>query len=770
MGGEPIRWLLGATAALLAGCGMSLPGSIDKAAPAATPATTSVETLAGLPAGAAAAAHLPEPVLPTPAGWPFPDEFSRTSGTGRLIGGAFLWTDWVYDAYGALPFTNGQYPLNPVTLRASTLGPAHGNYTYADAAAHDDGADIFRAAVGLDGEASWWRVDWNTLEDPAIPIAMWTFDTDVDNYTGGAEWPGQAQVRSQGIELALLVSASGAQLIDTVTGELRASFPTQVDMAARSFVVRIPLATMPVSGRWRLRLGAGLADAQGTGFTAPRTFTGLAPPALQRLYNVTFRTAEQEPFQYTEGPLSALGYFLRDAMSMIPTAGVWGQELGNTITANFWGENHQAAELSYADVFAFSQTLSWQDLRNRVTTQPPLIPGWSARWIANDLGLGEGVEGSLYAGRVQPYAIYLPQGYDPARATPLTWMIHSAQSQYGQYAALNPRLTQKLCEDRGSICVTPNGYGGLASVKYVEKEFWQIWRQLASDFRLDPARTVVSGYSAGGVFAYRMPHTYPSVFAAAMPLAGGFEQGCSSFGPEFGVGNFFPLAAHDRAANVRWVPQVVASSITDELSQYPGILIQGQRYEAAGDRYALFQMTSPEHIVTAIADGFAAVVDALPPDAQAPAAPRRIDYTWCPGAVDTALGLGPTSVYWLSGLAQRDTSAADTLSRVVAESRAIGDVQITPQVKDELVNSSDTPPMLLRRQEWMPGAAEPVENRINLSLSNVAALTLDAAAAKLASGVIAVETDGAMTLTVTGLPSGARSFSLPAGASELSLP
>ena len=92
----------------------------------AVPAQASA--LSGLPAGAADAALRAEPALPAPAAWGFPDAFSRTSGTGRSIGGAFEWTDWVYDAYGASE-TSGALPLNQTTSSTS-LTPAQGQDVY----------------------------------------------------------------------------------------------------------------------------------------------------------------------------------------------------------------------------------------------------------------------------------------------------------------------------------------------------------------------------------------------------------------------------------------------------------------------------------------------------------------------------------------------------------------------------------------------------------------------------------------------------------------
>jgi hypothetical protein len=122
------------------------------AAPAAGAAGTPRDAVRGLPQGVAQASLDPEPSLPVPRGWPFPDAFSRTSGTGRLSGGAFEWTDWVYDDYGAA--STASVPLNSITESADALAPAQGEDVYPNGASDDDGADIFRAAVGLAKKAT----------------------------------------------------------------------------------------------------------------------------------------------------------------------------------------------------------------------------------------------------------------------------------------------------------------------------------------------------------------------------------------------------------------------------------------------------------------------------------------------------------------------------------------------------------------------------------------------------------------------------------------
>src|SRR5690606_34280474 len=108
----------------------------------------------GLPEEVPPAALAPAPELPAADGWPFSEDFSSTSGTSRLDGGALLWTDYLYDDTGA------------------------GDYTYSGADTGANGADIFRAGIGVDATDSYWRVDWNTLIDPDVPIAAWALDTD----------------------------------------------------------------------------------------------------------------------------------------------------------------------------------------------------------------------------------------------------------------------------------------------------------------------------------------------------------------------------------------------------------------------------------------------------------------------------------------------------------------------------------------------------------------------------------------------------------------
>ena len=715
------------------------------------------DTVPGLPAGVAAAALESEPSLPVPHGWPFPDAFSRTSGTGRMIGGALEWTDWVDDAYGAS--SPEGLPLNSITTSADSLSPAQGDYVYPSGAADNDGADIFRAAVGVTRTATIWRVDWNTLADPSVPIAEWTFDTDDNARTGASRWPAGANVSSPGIEKALVVSAKGAWLINAVSGATIAHFPTTVDPTAQSFVVSVPRKVMPVRGRWRIRLAAGLADAAGDGFAVPSLSGGVqASASAPRVYNITFRTAAQEPAIFTNGRTDGLVARLRKVLQGSPILAAYGSDgITSLVTGNFWGEDDQADTLAGGNVSKFSHVITWRGLAAHERTSPPLVKGWSDRWYVTDLNLGQGTSSAsdanpAYLERVVPYAVYVPPDYTGRRFLPLTWMLHFADGNYNSYGANNPRLVQEECRARDSICASPEGFGGDGLWEGdAEHDFWQVWRQVALAYKVDSDRTVMSGYSMGGLASFVLPATYPSVFSESLPLDGGFDGGCTT--APGATAEFDIAAATDRTHNVRWVPYVISDSYTDELSPYPVELLEIDRFEAATDRFTFFSTSTPEHITTDTTDGFSTQVAALHGTPAAAADPGTIDYTWCPGVVDPALGLGPTSVYWLSGLSERSTSSGAT-SRVIADDGAIPEPAQAEQLSATVVDPPDALPMQETIGSWRPGPDPPRTATLQLTLSNVAALALDTAAARLPSATATIDSDGPSTLTLTHLAPG----------------
>ncbi|MHB8449415.1 MAG: peptidase [Mycobacteriales bacterium] len=709
----------------------------------ANPASTRFGVVPGLPGGVPAAAQRPQPALPTPAGWPFPEAFPRTSGTGRLAGGATYWTDFLYDDHGAA----GVEVATPI----SSLAPTAGTYVYPTGPADNNGADIFRAAVGLTSQATYWRVDWVTLADARVPIAEWTIDSDRNTASGVSAWPANAGVRSPGIDTALVVSSQGAQLIDLLTGAVT-HLPTNVDMAARSFVVRIPRSVLPVpqSSTWRVRLASGLANPAGTAFATVPTADGAAP-GQPNVYNVTFRSVAQEPPQFAHGTVP--GYVGSGNAASLANLG------------NYWMENDQAATLATGDVSKFFLDVHWAQLAAKVTTPEPLVYGYSARWYTSPINLGQGVIPNAsnspsedlrpnYLSRVQPYAVYVPDSYRPGTAAPLTWVLHSLDVNYNQYGALDPRQLQAECENRQSICASPEGFGPDGwYFDEAEADFWAVWRQLGLSYTLDPNRTVLSGYSMGGFATYKLGFAYPDLFASAIALAGPPMCGLRVYGQVEGAagpgrcttdGSTTPLVA-----NARWLPYSLADGCADELVPISSVLEQEQAILATGDRLHAEIYPAEDHLFYATQDAFESAIAAIGMPVRV-RNPGIIDYTWYPHLTRADLGIGPTGVYWIRGLAARLDSPG-SLASLQATDAAIPAPAITPQQSASADPTADPSPALVINQTWALGPAPATARVLTLHLSGVAALAIDTLRARLPHGIAHVTTDGPVTITLLGV-------------------
>jgi predicted esterase len=724
----------------------------------------SVTGIPGLPTGVPAAAIAPEAALPEPerAEWPFPSNFSHTSGTGLLSDGASLWTDFVYDDHGPLGSPVGIAAAEQV----SDLAPVHGGFTYPSGPADGDGADIFTAAVGYTKKATYWRVDWNTLADADVPIAEWALSTGSSSPASTETWPANAGLRSSDVQYALVVSAQHAQLLEAATGKVvpGGELQTQVNMQARSFVVRIPTSVLAVSGSWQVRLAAGLANGAGTEFATVGPEDGGIPGGTN-VYNVTFRTYQQEaelvcptealPDSEVASKLEGeLGAASGESTDHVPVA-----ECGN-----MWMENDQANTLATGNVTKYSLSVDWAQLAERKKTPEPEPTGYSNRWYVSPLKLGEGVvdaqspdtyTGPTYLGRVQPYAVYVPSTYNPATPTPLTWILHSLGANLNQYGGVAPSQLEEECQERDSICATTEGFSdGQWYYEDAQVDFWDVWHQLAEDYDLNPDQTVMSGYSMGGFASYKLTLEYPDLFAQAMPLEGPvicgtrvtppFEEPAGA-GQCTSAGNTTPLVV-----NAKWVPYVMTYGAIDELVPFTGGVEQVEDFNKLGYRYYAVLYPTEDHLVFSVQNDFA------PADSQLGHLEREKDpgsftFTWYPELVSSTLGIGPTGDYWLTGLRAREAASGQTAT-VKASSGAIAE---PAETLEHHTGAADGPtPAVTDSQTWTAGAAPPSSQTLKLELTNVAAAAVKTAAAKLACATATVSSDGASELQLLELRPG----------------
>lgn len=683
-----------------------------------------------LPQGIPDAARVPEPELPTPSGWAFGDGFPRTSGTGRYANGAYFWSDFIYDDNGAIG------PAAPTN--ESTGAPGFGTYKYPEPAANRNGSDIFRVAIGRSGDATTWRVDWNTLTgDGSFPIAEFTVDSDNNPSTGVAAWPANAGLKSAGIDWAIVISSGAARVINLATNE-STPLTAQVDLGARSFMVTTTAIPM-TSPSAVVRVASGIAG--GESFKTLDADHG-AGPGQPNVYNVAYRDYADEPSQ-----------------------------------TNTWYDTGQAAALTAGgDVSVFAATVNWNDLANRTNQPETLLEGATNRWYVSSIELGQGVvdpgQGisvngpAAYVGRVQPYQIYVPTTYDPKTPSSLTWMLHGASASHNS-AQVSPRYLESACERRNSICVSPLGRGPSGGWRtYAELDFWEVWNRVASAYTLDPKRTILTGISMGAFGTYKIAMDHPEAFEAAVAIVG------NATGAETGL---------DRLTNLRWMQLYARHGAADELVPITTEIDTQNALNALGLRHVYDFQPAEDHIAVALKDAyddvaeFMAGVDKL----DAVSTPAQISFALTPQGsqanrdFEAAHKINRPGAWWVQGVAKRDDSQK---SRVEATSFAIPNPPHNVVERDEPRALGSPSPTLRHVLEWsFTESAPPTERRLDAALTNVGAVTIDLAQAGLASGdaTLMVTTDGPVTITlgsagkrkvtVDGQKTKAGSFTVSAG-------
>jgi hypothetical protein len=566
----------------------------------------------------------------------------------------------------------------------------------------------------------------------------------------------------------LVVSARSAQLLDATTAKPLAGADLHpiVDLTSRSFIVVIPASVLPVGGTWTVRLAAGLADPSGTAFLTVPPRDGAVPTGAN-VYDTAFRTFQQEAELVC--PTSAVpNATLASTLQSVLGGGTLGPvNIPVAECGNFWMDNDQANTLAAANVSKYALAVDWSQLEERATTPDPEPAGYSNRWYPTPLDLGQGVvtpsvpeyTPPTYVGRIQSYAVYVPTTYRPGNPAPLTWMLHSLEGNLNQYGALAPSQIQQECQDRGSICASPEGFSeGGWYYGPAEVDFWDVWHQLAVYYDLYPDATVISGYSMGGFASYKLTLEYPDLFAQAMPLEGPPVCGLQVIPGIVGYASG-GQCTHDsdttaQVVNAKWIPYVMTYGGIDELVPASSGLEQISQFQKLGYRYYAVLYPAEDHLVFVTQNDLAPATSQLD-HLERPIDPGQFTFTWYPDLVSSLLGIGPTQDYWVSGLRAR-VSTPGTLATINASSAAIPDPAVT--VADHAGVANGPTPALTESETWTFGARPAPEQILNLSLTDVAAASVNMARAGLRCPAVHIVSDGPTGLTFDYLAPGTGVF------------
>ena len=696
---------------------------------------------------------------------------SGISGTARLDAGEHIYTDYLFDDFGADDGDDAQRlsVLGPLaeaesrTARADQLFQAAGDQFDAPRplGAPDHYGDLERANTADLREVRWSAdadsldllARTTTLKDDALALLV-LLDSEQDD-GAGRELGFGAALTTNRFDEALLVTSSGVTTRDLTTGaERRSSAPVAINPSgwANSLETSLPLSDLP--------------RAFGVGLVAGRiTDAGAFEPA-----NVAYRYDE-------------------------PVAGVY-------------NDQRQALALHAGNIDEFGTTLDLRDLRAGASESVRPGPGYAERHVLSGENISsESGENGIW----QPYGLYVPTTYTPKKETPLTFWLHYRGGKAHSGGAWTPRLITQLGEEQGNIVATPRGRG--TSTWYVSEahqDFFEVFDDVHELLNVDEDRRYLSGYSMGGYGTYLFGLLYPDLFAGGYSTSGAVTQGAwTGEGPDDCGSGFCFVEANEGDAdaqltyrvleNARHVPLVIHHGTNDELVPVTGVQRMGVRLAELGYRYDLTTFAGYEHFTQAIIDEWAdgaAYLNNFERDAN----PRTITYKVVPALVNavntvTANGVefdfNPDGAYWSDNLRVRDGDPADPAvsGQLDATSSALDAAQHLAVPRTGAASPlGHSTPYVRHGLDWLElGGEEPVSNTFTATLRNLAAATLEVDRMALNTRKVvtgSVETDGPTTLTLSdvrdrvevfvdgqsqGTRSGVIKLSLTSGAHEVEL-
>jgi poly(3-hydroxybutyrate) depolymerase len=446
--------------------------------------------------------------------------------------------------------------------------------------------------------------------------------------------------------------------------------------------------------------------------------------------------------------------------------------------AGVYNDQAQALALRANNVDAFATKVDFAQLAKGASQTARPGPGYAERQMRSGANISrEDGENGIW----QPYGLYVPTTYDPAKKTPLTFWLHYRGGKAHSGGAWTPRLINELGEEQGNIVVTPRARG--TSTWYVSEahqDFFEVFADVHKLLNVDPDRRYVSGYSMGGYGTYLFGLLYPDLFAAGYSTSGAMTQGMwTGEGPDDCASGQCFVEANEGDAdaqltyrildNARHFPIAINHGTDDELVPVTGVQRIGARLAELGYRYDLTTFFGYEHYSQAIIDEWADAaeyINGFTRDRD----PRDVTYRVVPALVNAVntvtAGLvkfhfNPDGAYWVDGLKVRDGDLTDPavsgLVNVTSFAQTAPSTVTVPRagVFSPLGHST---PFARHGLDWMVsplGGNLSESNGFSAKLTNLSQATFDTARMGLKpatdiSGSVTVDGPTALTLTKVG--------------------
>jgi pimeloyl-ACP methyl ester carboxylesterase len=467
---------------------------------------------------------------------------SHLAGTAHYDRGEWIYEDYPWSAYGAAPpgAAQGQEVLALLGETAPQARRLPGGMAEAvptsGAGPFADEADLSELRLAVRGSYLFVLARTTTMRTPVRTGLLLLFDT--GRSTAARAVPFGSGLQTTHGDIAVLVTAAGARIVDLVSGAASAA-PAAAKPGgyANALAARLPLGRVALPGGAAVRLVAA------TGLVATRSFTLDAGGAAGPLAKVVPRFDE-------------------------PVQSVY--------------EREQALALAGHDIDRFFTVVSLTRLRrgDRERLRPGI--GYSVRTMTTPASRSKQEGGT--DGTLRDYGLYVPSTFS-GRPSPATLLLRGSGMSAHSLAAITPALVSQLGDDNGAIVVSPGGRSGFDDF---EGAAYLDALQALGDARLvlpiDQDRVTVAGYSMGGFATYMLAATQPDRFAAAFVVegpVGGIQPATANT-----IVDSFPDVV-PALANLTHTP--IAIHQTEQKADVPitNALAAAQRLRESGLRYRL---------------------------------------------------------------------------------------------------------------------------------------------------------------------------------------
>jgi dienelactone hydrolase len=124
-------------------------------------------------------------------------------------------------------------------------------------------------------------------------------------------------------------------------------------------------------------------------------------------------------------------------------------------------------------------------------------------------------------GSVQPYGLVVPADLDLAKPVPaLVWLLGRGEKRTELAFLAEREAGPPQIAPKGTLCLVPYGRFCNATKFAGEADVFEALAAVRAQYRIDPQRIAVAGFSMGGGSAWHLATHYPGLWCAASPGAG----------------------------------------------------------------------------------------------------------------------------------------------------------------------------------------------------------------------------------------------------------